>query len=89
MVHPGEENIVAVKLDTRENGEVPPFGFVIDYLTYGGLYREVWLDVKEKSYIEDLYITTPNLTTLKIKPAIHNGPRAADDLPPRRGTCRR
>ena len=66
------ENWLAVKLDTTENGEVPPFGFVIDYLTYGGLYREVWLDVREKSYIEDLYITTPGLTTLKIKPTLQN-----------------
>ena len=66
----GGENWLAVKLDTTENGEVPPFGFVIDYLTYGGLYREVWLDVRHNSYIEDLYITTPNLNTLKIKPTI-------------------
>ena len=69
----GGENMLAVKLDTRENPQVPPFGFVIDYLTYGGLYREVWLDVREKSYIEDLYITTPTLTTLKIKPTLVNG----------------
>ena len=68
----GEENILAVKLDTRENGEVPPFGYVIDYLTYGGLYREVWLDIKEKSYIEDLYITTPSLTSLRISPTLYN-----------------
>ena len=68
----GEENILAVKLDTRENGEIPPFGFVIDYLTYGGLYREAWLDVREKSYIEDLFVTTPDLTTLKIRPTLHN-----------------
>ena len=68
----GGENLLAVKLDTRENPEVPPFGFVIDYLTYGGLYREVWLDVKEKSHIQDLYITTPDLTTLKIKPRLEN-----------------
>ena len=66
------DNCIAVKLDTTENPEVPPFGFVIDYLTYGGLYREVWLDVKEKSYIEDLFITTPDLHTLKIKPTLHN-----------------
>ena len=68
----GGENLLAVKLDTTENPEVPPFGFVIDYLTYGGLYREAWLEVKEKSYLEDLYITTPSLTTLKIKPTLHN-----------------
>ena len=71
-VVPGPDNCVAVKLDTTENPGVPPFGFVVDYLTYGGLYREVWLDVRKKSYIEDLYITTPNLTTLKIKPTVVN-----------------
>ena len=68
----GGSNMLAVRLDTRENGEVPPFGFVIDYLTYGGLYREVWLDVRERSFIEDLYITTPTVHTLKIKPTLHN-----------------
>ena len=71
-VNLGGENLLAVKLDTRENPEVPPFGFVIDYLTYGGLYREVWLDVKEKSHIQDLYITTPDLNTLKIIPKLSN-----------------
>ena len=68
----GDENLLTVKLDTTENPDIPPFGFVIDYLTYGGLYREVWLDIRESSYIEDLYITTPDLTTLKIKPTLHN-----------------
>ena len=63
-------NCIAVKLDTTENPEVPPFGFVIDYLTYGGLYREVWLDERERSYIQDLYITTPDVNTLKIKPTL-------------------
>ena len=39
FVNLGEENLVAVELDTTENSQIPPFGFVIDYLTYGGLYR--------------------------------------------------
>ena len=65
-VHTGE-NIVAVKLDTTENPEVPPFGFVIDYLTYGGLYREVWLDVRNESLISDLYITTPTTESAHIE----------------------
>ena len=67
------ENLLAVKLDTTENPQVPPFGFVIDYLTYGGLYREVWLDVREKCHIQDLAITTPDLHTLKIKPTLERG----------------
>ncbi len=69
-VVPGGENLVAVCLDTTENPQVPPFGHVIDYLTYGGLYREVWLDVRSRSYLEDLYVTTPDLQTLKIRPTI-------------------
>jgi beta-galactosidase len=68
----GADNLLALRLDTTENPDVPPFGFVVDYLTYGGLYREVWLDVREQQYIEDLFITTPDLHTLKIKPTFVN-----------------
>lgn len=71
LVHPGE-NTIAVKLDTTENSAVPPFGFVIDYLTFGGLYREVWLDVKEESLISDLYITTPTPDSLHLEIAAEN-----------------
>jgi len=67
LVKYGGDNTVAVKLDTTENSSVPPFGFVIDYLTYGGLYREVWLDVRTQSYIEDVYITTPALDSVSVK----------------------
>ncbi len=67
------ENLLAVRLDTTENPEIPPFGFVIDYLTFGGLYREVWLDVREQRYIEDIYITTPTLTSLELTVTAVNG----------------
>ena len=58
LVTPGEDALIAVKLDTTENPAVPPFGFIIDYLTYGGLYREAWLDVRQQCYIEDIFVTT-------------------------------
>ena len=61
------ENLIAVKLDTSENPQVPPFGFVIDYLTYGGLYREVWLDAREKSMISDVFVTTPTRDTARVQ----------------------
>ena len=63
----GQDNLIAVKLDTTENPAVPPFGFVIDYLTYGGIYREVWLENKNAQHIEDIYLTTPDLQTLKVQ----------------------
>ena len=54
----GAENVIVVRCDSRENLNVPPFGFVIDYMTYGGIYRDVYLEVKEKDYISDCYIAT-------------------------------
>ena len=54
----GEKNIIAVRCDSRESLNVPPFGFVIDYMTYGGIYRDVYIEVKEKAYIKDVFVTT-------------------------------
>ena len=68
---PGE-NLLAVKLDTTENPAVPPFGYVIDYLTFGGLYREVWLDVRNESLISDLYITTPAKDSIHVEITAEN-----------------
>ena len=60
------ENLLAVKLDTTENPSIPPFGFVVDYLTYGGLYRDAWMDIRPKKYIIDVFVYTPSLNTVKI-----------------------
>ena len=53
---PGKENILVVKLDSRENLNIPPFGNVIDYMTYGGIYRDVYIDVREKCFISDVFV---------------------------------
>ena len=52
----GASNDLVIRLDTRENLNQPPFGFVVDYMTYGGLYREVFLDVKEQAFISDVFL---------------------------------
>ncbi len=43
----GADNELLVKVDSSERSDTPPFGFVIDYLTYGGIYREVSLQICE------------------------------------------
>jgi beta-galactosidase len=48
-------NLITVKLDSKENLNQPPFGYVIDYMTYGGLYRDVCIDITDKKAIEDIY----------------------------------
>lgn len=48
--------MVAVRCDSREDLNIPPFGGQIDFLTYGGIYRAVSLDVKEPAYLRDIFI---------------------------------
>ena len=52
------DNLVTVKIDGAENPAIPPFGGQIDYLTYAGLYRDVWLRATSPVYIDRLKIET-------------------------------
>lgn len=54
----GKDNVITVQVDSAESCNVPPFGYVIDYLTYGGIYREVYLDIKPEVCIGDAFVTT-------------------------------
>ncbi|MGB2641914.1 MAG: glycoside hydrolase family 2 TIM barrel-domain containing protein [Candidatus Acidiferrum sp.] len=50
----GGENVLAVDLDSTERADIPPFGYQIDYLTFGGIYREVWLRAVPNTFIENI-----------------------------------
>ena len=52
----GEENLITVKVDTRESLNQPPFGYVIDYMTFGGIYRDVYFSVKQKIHFKDVHV---------------------------------
>ena len=71
------ENLLTVQLDTREDPAIPPFGFVIDYLTYGGLYREVWLETSPQSRVSDLFVYTPTLTEAAVQLTVEAPEKAA------------
>ncbi|MGE4612121.1 MAG: glycoside hydrolase family 2 TIM barrel-domain containing protein [Paracoccaceae bacterium] len=51
-------NLITVCVDGTENPEIPPFGGQIDYLTYAGIYREVWLKVTDRISIQNVKIET-------------------------------
>lgn len=63
----GDKNVLVIKVDSRENLNIPPFGFVIDYMTYGGIYREVWIDVKESNYLQDVFVRSEGVLENKIE----------------------
>ena len=54
----GEDNVLVIKVDSRETLNIPPFGFVVDYMTYGGIYRDVYLDIKNRIYLQDVFVRT-------------------------------
>ena len=76
-------NNLTVELDSRENLDVPPFGNVIDYLTYGGLYREVFLEVGGPALIEDLCVRTDMDGSVRCLPDC----RSAEGLTLRLAVC--
>ena len=51
------DNLIAVKLDSTERKDIPPFGANIDYLCYGGIYREVQIIVASDISIEKSMLT--------------------------------
>ncbi len=66
----GVDNVIAVKCDSNETINVPPFGYVIDYLTYGGIYRKVTLDIKESIYLRDVFVYATADGNFRLYPSI-------------------
>lgn len=56
MLNYGGKNLLTVRVDSRESLNIPPFGFVIDYMTYGGIYRDVYIEVLNQNSLEDVFI---------------------------------
>jgi beta-galactosidase len=57
----GEDNVLAVKVDSTEREDIPPFGGNLDYLTFGGIYREVALRVVSDTFIENVFARPANV----------------------------
>jgi beta-galactosidase len=62
----GKDNTLLVVVDTQEHPDIPPFGGVVDYLGYGGIYREVHMVSTDPSYIKDVFIEQDGTQDLSI-----------------------
>jgi beta-galactosidase len=49
------DNVLAVEVDSTERPDIPPFGQNIDYLTFGGIYREVSLRAVPDLFLENVF----------------------------------
>lgn len=55
------ENLIAVMVDSTERDDIPPFGFAVDYLTYGGIYREVSMEFVDPISVDNMFVRTKNI----------------------------
>lgn len=49
------DNVLAVQVDSTERKDIPPFGNLVDYLTFGGIYRDVQIRVLTSVFIENIF----------------------------------
>ena len=49
------ENVLVVDLDSTERPDIPPFGHQVDYLTFGGIYREVSLRIVPGAFVSNIF----------------------------------
>ena len=58
-----DDNVLTVEVDSTERTDIPPFGNQIDYLTFGGIYREVALRIVSSTFIENIFAKTKDVLT--------------------------
>jgi beta-galactosidase len=57
------DNLLAVQVDSTERADIPPFGYEVDYLTFGGIYREVSLRIVSPTYLENIFAQPKDVLT--------------------------
>lgn len=67
-----ETSVLAVVVDSREDAHIPPFGGSIDYLTFGGIYREVNLLLHPEQRILNLFVESQEITEVRFRAKTHS-----------------
>ncbi|MDX9692070.1 MAG: glycoside hydrolase family 2 TIM barrel-domain containing protein, partial [Acholeplasmataceae bacterium] len=66
-VNSGQTHELMIVVDSHEDKDIPPFGGVVDYLGYAGIYREISLIIRDDDYIKDVFIHTDGISRIFIK----------------------
>jgi beta-galactosidase len=65
------ENVLVVQVDSTERDDIPPFGYEIDYMTFGGIYREVAIRVVPNTYIDNIFAQPKNVLSNSASLDVH------------------
>ncbi|GAB5492629.1 MAG: glycoside hydrolase family 2 protein [Phototrophicaceae bacterium] len=66
------ENLLEVRVDSHERPDIPPHGGQVDYLVFGGIYRDVYL-----RYVDPVHITNVRVKTFDV---LTDNPRVEVDI---------
>lgn len=55
------ENVLTVYVDATEDPSVPPYGGTVDFLTFGGIYREVSLRIVDPCHLVSVFPRPTNV----------------------------
>lgn len=58
-VRPGQEAVIAVRVDNSHNDDIPPYS--ADFTFYGGIYRNVWLVATDPVHLDVLDHASPGV----------------------------
>jgi beta-galactosidase len=61
------ENLLTVYLDSTERKDIPPHGHTVDYMVFGGIYRDVSLRYVESIHIVHVF-AQPHVGTILTRP---------------------
>ncbi|HMM00978.1 MAG TPA: glycoside hydrolase family 2 TIM barrel-domain containing protein [Bacilli bacterium] len=68
------DNRLVVVCDAREDKKIPPFGGAVDYLCYGGIYREVHLEERENFFFKELLVSAGMDGHIQVKHKVEKSP---------------
>ena len=55
------DNILTLYVDATELPSIPPFGGFVDYLAFGGVYRDVFLRIVDECHIQSAFVQPQNV----------------------------
>jgi beta-galactosidase len=72
----GKDNVLAVRVDSRQHKDIPPEGINVDYMIFGGIVRNSKLIVVDPLHVEWVYVSRdsarPNCVAAKTR-VVNNG----------------
>ncbi len=76
-------NLLAVEVDSTERKDIPPFGNLVDYMTFGGIYREVQIRAVPAAFIENVFAkpvdVMQNSRSVNVRIYLDNSKNGAND----------